>query len=104
MGRIFKEIRLGAIHKRRLLRGGGRGDPPKADERRQKGSRNDFSFRGYQAKGDEKRQGEGGGVINLEKWTDVVYGWPLICVQNLCKMRHAHAQIKAIHAHHNGAK
>ena len=26
------------------------------------------------------------------------------CVQNLCKMRHAHAQIKAIHAHHNGAK
>ena len=25
---------LGAIHKRRLLRGGGREDPPKADERR----------------------------------------------------------------------
>ena len=25
------------------------------------GSRNDVSFRGYQAKGDERRQGEGGG-------------------------------------------
>ena len=25
------------------------------------GSRNDVSFRGYQAKGDEKQQGEGGG-------------------------------------------
>ena len=41
------------------------------------GSRNDVSFRGYQAKGNEKRQGEGGGVINSEKWADVVYGWPL---------------------------
>ena len=40
------------------------------------GSRNDVSFRGYQAKGDEKRQR--GGVIKSEKWADVVYGWPLI--------------------------
>ena len=25
------------------------------------------------------RQGEeGGGVINLEKWADIVYGWPIM--------------------------
>ena len=38
---------------------------------------NDISFRGYQAKGDERRQGDVRGVIKLEKWADVVYGWPL---------------------------
>ena len=50
------------------------------------GSRNDVSFKGYQAKGDEKRQGEGPSlpllflsplVIKSEKWADVVYEWPL---------------------------
>jgi hypothetical protein len=33
------------------------------------GSRNDVSFEGYQAKGDEKRQGEGGGVIKSGKFS-----------------------------------
>ena len=39
--------------------------------------RNDVSFKGYQAKGHESQQGKGGGVINSEKWPDVIYGWPL---------------------------
>ena len=42
---------------------------------RLEGFKNDVCFEGYQAKGDEKQQGEG--VIKSEKWADVVYGWPL---------------------------
>ena len=52
---------LGAIHKRRLLRGGGRGSPVKADIL-------------------HKPTRERRGVINSEKWADVVYGWPLWCL------------------------
>ena len=33
MGNYFSHIYLGTIHKQHLLRGGGRGDPPKGDER-----------------------------------------------------------------------
>ena len=50
----------GAIHKRCLLRGGGRGSPLKADLLHKP----------------EPTRG-GSGVINSEKWADVVYGWPL---------------------------
>ena len=39
--------------------------------------RSHVSFKGYQANGDEKQQGEGRGFITLEKWSDIVYGWPL---------------------------
>ena len=48
-------------------------------------SRNNVSWKGYQAKGDEKRQGEGGGVLKLEKWSDIVYG---LLLSNLFPLPH----------------
>jgi hypothetical protein len=47
----FVSLKTKIIYEGFLRRGGGRLED----------SRNDVSFRGYQAKGDEKRQGEGGG-------------------------------------------
>ena len=39
-------------------------------------------FKVYQAKGDEKRQGEGG-VIKSKKWASVVYGCPHVITPDL---------------------
>ena len=55
---------VGAIHKRRLLRGGGRGSPSKPINYISL-----FSNLSW--------QGEGGGVIYSGKWADIGYGWPL---------------------------
>jgi hypothetical protein len=37
-------------------------------------SRNDVSFKGYQAKGDKKNDKGREGVIKSEYWADLVYG------------------------------
>ena len=81
-------LTLGAIHTRRLLGGGssdswGQKSPILLNKKTTKGK---------------------AGVIELEKWADVVYGWPLTDTQNysyLSLVILAHLKLGIVVAHYN---